>query len=250
VGSGTTVDFVQVHNNADDGIEFFGGTVNAKHLIVTGADDDSVDWTEGYRGKLQHVLVLQNPSQPASDRGIEADSYGSAPDNSPRANPTLSNFTIIGGLAADAGASSNTGATFRAGTNVTFVNSIITGFPKGLDIDDPETYAAIDGINFRSILLAGNTAAFATDTGSGEVDDLATFFAAEDSNNTTADASTLVAAYTGGRAYLPGATESAVVAYDINADDNWFDDVDYIGAFDGTTPAWTDGWTVWIDALD
>ncbi|MFZ8952984.1 MAG: hypothetical protein ACO2ZB_04555 [Gammaproteobacteria bacterium] len=250
VGSGTVVDYVQVHNNADDGVEFFGGTVNVKHLVVTGSDDDSVDWTEGYRGKLQHVLIIQNENQSATDRGIEADSYGSAPDNSPRANPTLSNFTLVGGQAFDPDASSNTGATFRAGTNVTFVNSVITGFPKGLDIDDPETYAAIDGINFRSILLAGNTAAFATDTGSGEVDDLATFFAAEDSNNTTADASTLVAAYTGGRAYLPGATESAVVAYDINADDNWFDDVDYIGAFDGTTPAWTDGWTVWIDALD
>ena len=47
VGSGTVVEYVQVHMNQDDGIEMFGGTVNLKYVLVTGARDDSFDWTDG-----------------------------------------------------------------------------------------------------------------------------------------------------------------------------------------------------------
>ena len=50
VGSGTTIEYVQVHEGADDGIEFFGGTVNTKYLISTSNEDDSFDWTEGWNG--------------------------------------------------------------------------------------------------------------------------------------------------------------------------------------------------------
>lgn len=50
VGSGTTCDHIQVHNNADDGVEFFGGTVNVKHVVLTGNGDDSMDWTDGLGG--------------------------------------------------------------------------------------------------------------------------------------------------------------------------------------------------------
>ena len=49
VGSGTEVDYIQVHMNADDGVEFFGGTVGIKHVLVTGVGDDSMDWTDGWR---------------------------------------------------------------------------------------------------------------------------------------------------------------------------------------------------------
>ena len=78
VGSGTTIEYVHVHNGADDGIEFFGGTANAKYIVVTGADDDSIDWTNGYRGYIQYAIVMQNPNQANTDQGIEADSNSSA----------------------------------------------------------------------------------------------------------------------------------------------------------------------------
>ena len=48
VGSGTEVNYIQVHMNADDGVEFFGGTVNVKHVLLTGNKDDSMDWTSCY----------------------------------------------------------------------------------------------------------------------------------------------------------------------------------------------------------
>jgi hypothetical protein len=56
-GSGTTVDYVQVHRGGDDGIEMFGGTFNAKHLVATDNTDDQLDVTQGYRGKIQFVVV-------------------------------------------------------------------------------------------------------------------------------------------------------------------------------------------------
>src|SRR5690606_3447388 len=59
VGAGTTAEYIQVHNSSDDGIEWFGGTMNAKHLVMTGISDDSLDWASGFRGNLQHVLVVQ-----------------------------------------------------------------------------------------------------------------------------------------------------------------------------------------------
>ena len=79
VGHGTTIEYVQVHNNLDDGVEWFGGTVDAKYLVLTGNDDDDVDYDEGYKGNIQHVLIVKNqtktaPSGSNDPRGIEANS--------------------------------------------------------------------------------------------------------------------------------------------------------------------------------
>ena len=59
VGAGTEIDFVQVHMNADDGVEFFGGTVNARHMVLTGIGDDSLDWTDGWQGNAQFLVAQQ-----------------------------------------------------------------------------------------------------------------------------------------------------------------------------------------------
>ena len=59
VGSGTQVDYIQVHNNMDDCVEFFGGTVNVKHLVCTNAGDDNLDIDWGYQGKIQFVVVAK-----------------------------------------------------------------------------------------------------------------------------------------------------------------------------------------------
>ena len=90
VGSGTTVDYLQVNSNADDGVEFYGGAVNAKHLVLTGNLDDSVDWDEGYTGNLQYVLVKQTA---AGGNTVEADTEGSTDFLSA---PTIVNATFLG----------------------------------------------------------------------------------------------------------------------------------------------------------
>ena len=58
-GAGTRVDYIQVHNNLDDGIEMFGGTVNLKHVVLSGNADDSLDWTDGWIGNVQFLQIVQ-----------------------------------------------------------------------------------------------------------------------------------------------------------------------------------------------
>ncbi|WP_019529116.1 hypothetical protein [Dasania marina] len=96
VGSGTTVDYLQVNNNSDDAVEFYGGSVNAKHLVLTNNLDDSVDWDEGYQGNIQYVLVKQ--SADVNGNAIEADTEGTLDFLS---KPTIANATFIGDGAKD-----------------------------------------------------------------------------------------------------------------------------------------------------
>ncbi len=133
VGAGTTVEYIQVHKNADDGVEFFGGTVNAKYVVLTGCEDDSLDWTDGWVGKAQFVLVKQ--SDGAGDQGIEADNNDSDNDYEPRSNPTISNITLIGEAEADIG------ILLREGTRASIYNAIVKGFGDGcLAIDQAATF--------------------------------------------------------------------------------------------------------------
>ena len=67
VGRGTTIDHVQIHNSADDGIEIFGGTHNARYLVVTGADDDDFDTDFGYNGSIQFALGIKRTGNGSSD---------------------------------------------------------------------------------------------------------------------------------------------------------------------------------------
>ncbi|MCH2108595.1 MAG: hypothetical protein MK135_04665 [Polyangiaceae bacterium] len=137
VGSGTTVDYVQVHSSKDDGIEFFGGTVEVSHVMITNIGDDSIDWTGGWRGKATYVGVQQWAGN--GDRGIEADNNGDNNTAEPYSNPTLSNITIWG--AGDSNAES-TGALFREGTKGTFSKIAIGNFADGcLSLDQDQTLA-------------------------------------------------------------------------------------------------------------
>ncbi|MCB9637933.1 MAG: hypothetical protein H6727_03400, partial [Myxococcales bacterium] len=135
VGSGTTVEYVQVHMNADDGVEFFGGTVSFKYILVTGAEDDSLDWTDGWRGNGQFFIAQQYTD--GGDCGIEADNQETNFDATPRSGPTLSNLTFVGGNEAGTGA----GARLRRGTGAKIYNAIFMNY-KGacLRIDDADTY--------------------------------------------------------------------------------------------------------------
>ena len=74
VGRGTVIDHVQVHHNADDGIEFFGGKASFKHALTTGIGDDNLDWTDGWQGRGQFLVAQQRAaSYNVADNGIEAD---------------------------------------------------------------------------------------------------------------------------------------------------------------------------------
>ncbi|MEM8942967.1 MAG: hypothetical protein AAGC91_12495, partial [Pseudomonadota bacterium] len=96
VGSGTEFDFIQIYETSDDGVEFYGGTANMRHLVVVNANDDSIDWDEGYQGNLQYVIVRQGGN--GSGEAFEMDTEGSLAWLS---KPTLVNTTIIADKQAD-----------------------------------------------------------------------------------------------------------------------------------------------------
>lgn len=130
VGSGTTIEYVEVIGNKDDGIEWFGGTVDAKYLISAFCADDALDYDEGYRGRNQFVIVHQNenPNDDA-DRGGEHDGGTNPETATPYATPTFANATFVGNP------NSRT-ITFRDNAGGQYYNSIFSGFDRGIDIED------------------------------------------------------------------------------------------------------------------
>lgn len=128
VGSGTNIDYVQVYQGSDDGIEFFGGTVNVSHLSIVGSEDDSVDWTEGYTGNLTDVYVEHLASH---DKAFECDGYNTDFSNAGGyfSAPNVTNVTIVG--ANDGGEA----VRLRAGTQGIFTNVAINDFAEGFDLD-------------------------------------------------------------------------------------------------------------------
>jgi hypothetical protein len=229
VGRGTVVDYVQVHNNSDDGVEFFGGTVDAKHLYLSGIGDDSVDWTKGWTGRLQHVVVVQTDR---GDQGIEADSNSSNRDSLPRAKPTISNITLIGNSNTDQG------MLLREGTGAVLSNLIVTGFGDDcIDIDHAETFAAAGGsiAGLNGTLSINSAIASCTTTFREEAGDAFTvqaWFEAGSNNSTTNPGMTSYINSTVANGITPTAPS-----------DPWFDTTDYIGAVKDSASDWTVGWT-------
>lgn len=170
VGRGTVVEFVQVHFNKDDGLEFFGGTVDVKYAVMTGIGDDGYDWTEGWQGRGQFWVEQQYGDD--ADQGIEADNNAENNDLTPRANPTLYNLTLIGDPDFDLGAESDEGILLREGTAATIKNSIVMGFKEvGLNINDAATFtvAQSGGIVLENMIFFNNNPNFADDPGEGPI---------------------------------------------------------------------------------
>jgi hypothetical protein len=125
VGRGTVVDHVQVAFNKDDGIEMFGGTVDVKHVVLTGIGDDSMDWTHGWQGRAQFVIVQQRGDD--ADRGIEADNLANNNDLLPRSRPTIYNMTIVGDPDTNEGPEGTQLMELREGTAGVFRNFVLIG---------------------------------------------------------------------------------------------------------------------------
>ena len=132
VGNGTVVEYIQVFEGKDDGVEFFGGTVNVDFVSVVNAQDDSIDWTEGYSGIITNAHVSHGAEH---DKGIEADGYNTDIGNNSSpifwSKPTVTNLTIIG----NGSGTGNEAIRLRAGTQGIFTNVLLEGFAEGFDLD-------------------------------------------------------------------------------------------------------------------
>lgn len=152
VGRGTEVDYVMVKANKDDGMEFFGGTVEVKHTICHLIADDSYDWTDGWTGKGQFMIALQSGDD--ADQGIEADNNADNNNLIPRSNPSLYNLTLIGDPDTDQGSESDTGILLREGTSATIRNFIVIGFKEAsIDIDSEASFDQITNVTATPMTL-------------------------------------------------------------------------------------------------
>lgn len=140
VGNGTTVEHLQAYKGSDDGLEFFGGSVNVKYLVATSCSDDSFDWTEGWNGKAQFLVAYQEGETSlgyACDCLMECDNNGTNFAATPVAHPVIANATLIGN------GGEAQGVRLRAGTEVELYNTIITGKGKALTVETNETENAL-----------------------------------------------------------------------------------------------------------
>lgn len=140
VGRGTKVDHVMVRHALDDCFEFFGGTVDAHHLVCQYNQDDGFDFDNGYTGRLQFLVLQQDPKHAGEDNGIESDNDAQGSANTPMTSPTLFNVTLCGKNADPA--SAQFGLLLRKNTRGSFNNMIVTGFEAGFDVRDVSTAAS------------------------------------------------------------------------------------------------------------
>jgi hypothetical protein len=232
VGDGTVVDHLHAYRGKDDGVEFFGGTVNVKHVVITEAGDDGLDWDEGYSGNIQYVL-LQHGSGLGEDNGIEASNQNANQDALPRATPTVSNLTMLGN---DQG---GYGVYFKEGTGGRIKNSLFAGFKRGCTfITNAPTFAA-----------AGTPTAL---TGTLTMDHNLLSCGALNFAQ-VADAPWTAEAFYNAQAgnqignpllqgFLPAAG-SPLLTGGASASSVWFSPVEYIGAFRDANDDWTRNWT-------
>ena len=257
VGSGAEVEFVQVSYSNDDSYEWFGGTVNAKHLIAYKGWDDDFDTDYGYTGKLQFLLSVRDKdiADTSDSNGFESDNDGDGSTNTPFTKPVFSNVTLIGPFygkvsdrtqaeveakTADAangakGGKYQAAMHLRRNSSLNVYNSVFTGWPYGLRATDKKGQAN-DGIAIENVIFAGMWKNFYEDEKVSE-----NFFNRA-GNNTVLENTRQIIAKDGDYSSV---VADAVKGADFSKlADSFFEKVTYKGAFDGTND-WTEGWTNW-----
>ena len=151
VGSGTTVDYVQVSYSGDDAFEWFGGTVNCKHMVALGTWDDDFDTDNGFSGKVQYAVVLRDPltGDKSASNGFESDNNSDGAAMEPYTSCVFSNFSVFGPVTNPASYTNQAGingspvdARFQAAmhlrrnTELRVFNSLFAAFPIGLIIEN------------------------------------------------------------------------------------------------------------------
>jgi hypothetical protein len=253
VGSGTTIDHVQVSYCGDDSFEWFGGTVNCKHLVAFGGLDDDFDMDNGYSGKVQFAVSLRDPDQAdaSGSNGLEHDNDASGSGATPYTTPVLSNVSIFGPQATPSttiNSNYKRSNHLRRNTHSRVFNSVFAGFPTGLLVDGSacETNCDNGDLKVKDCVYSAMTTELAV--ASGSTWDIATWFAS--GSNTTYtdnaqlgvnDAFNLTAPDFTLSGSSPLATGAAFSDGDLS--DPFFTNVPFKGAFG--TDNWTSGWANW-----
>lgn len=267
VGSGTTLEYIQVVRGLDDGYEFFGGSVNGKYLIAYNCADDDFDMDDGFHGKIQFAISVKDPGF-TDDKGTSGDlSNNMEVDNTngsskpftatPVTHPLLSNFTLVGPNNAP-----GTKTTFgynmrwRRGAQFELANSIVIGGQKaGLDLDDdPTAQYYKDGISgFRNSFIQAYANVCQVDKLNDATiltaDKLEELVTGRDESTVFEDPADIMLAdpFNLAKPGLQPAAGSPARSrngkFEGNLDDSFFEKVNFIGAIGDED--WTTGWAVW-----
>lgn len=134
VGSGTLIENIYIPHGSDDGIEFFGGSVNVKNLLVVNSDDDMFDVTQGWNGTLENCYGIWEAGYSSTESdasGVEADGNfdGNFPEHANQSNFTIKNMTIDLRLAAssDPTQQMNNVLKIRRGAKANIINALVKG---------------------------------------------------------------------------------------------------------------------------
>jgi hypothetical protein len=188
VGSGTTIENVQTILAKDDAFEWFGGTVNCKYLVAYKTQDDDFDTDNGYGGKVQFGLAIRDSliADASRSESFESDNNAGGTTATPKTSVVFSNMTAIGPRATTNNAGSSlyrAGAHIRRNSEMSLFNSVIMGWPLGIDVDGTTGTATSanvgNGLILANNFLGGNTDSIKYSAPSGSVyttTDLVTYF--------------------------------------------------------------------------
>ncbi|HSI90247.1 MAG TPA: hypothetical protein VK927_03980 [Adhaeribacter sp.] len=247
VGSGTTIDYVQVSYNGDDAFEMFGGTVNAKHLIAQGTVDDMFDTDAGYSGKLQFLLGISDPkiADISKSNGFESDNDANGSTSTPQTSAVFSNVSMFGPKK-DASSvfdpNFGRGMHIRRNSSISLHNSVVAGWPVGLLLDGSasEGNATSNMLVMKNNVLAGNATALAVNSGSSF--DINAWYTGGNNTIKATNAELKIenSFNINNPGLLPGSGSELLTGADFAGMDAFFERVAFKGAF-GTTD-WTAGW--------
>lgn len=286
VGSGTTISHVQTYTSLDDGFEMFGGAVNLDHIVAVNVGDDSIDYSEGYNGKIQYAVVLHTSG---SNRCVEGDNTGENRGDgiTPTTKMIISNLTCITSAVDTNGGTNVTskgdseGPLYREGVFFEMYNSLITSNDtlmnsnECLELDDSEGPQTIDAAQSGTSKASSNVIACgeATKVGANVANtgfDLVNWLAGGGANaQTPANSNANNVIITGGdlpakvivngtgtRDYRTAASiqdgsntevfDQSTQLTDVSTIDAYFSTPTYLGGASASDD-WLDGWTVGFD---
>lgn len=164
VGNGTSIDYVQVSNSGDDGYEWFGGSVSAKHIISYKTEDDDFDTDNGFSGLVQFALISRDKNIYDSDtgNGFESDNDAAGSASEPFTHAVFSNVSAFGpfatkGLELHKNHEEGAAMRLRRSTRLQIYNSLFEGWGRGVRIEsDNSLNAAVNGqLVVRNTVIAG-----------------------------------------------------------------------------------------------
>jgi hypothetical protein len=206
VGSGTTIDYIQVSFSNDDSYEWFGGTVGCRHLVAYRGLDDDFDTDNGFSGHLQFALSVRDPAiadNPAvsTSEGFESDNDPTGSTATPQTSARMANITIIGPYRGVVGSAIATGyrraARIRRNSALKIYNSVLMDHQRGIHIDGSLAEGNATGglLQFRNNILAGNSPGFVTEVNAGSTFGIDAWFVASMNDSLLSTSGILVNPY-------------------------------------------------------